>query len=81
MCTEQKRFLHTAKKMICEWRKQRKVLQIYEEAWPMHAYLNQNSTKDAEYEANIFEFKKFVIAARKKSCFELGHTDNWTMFL
>jgi hypothetical protein len=47
------------------------VLQIYEEAWPTHAYLNYNSPKDAEYETNIFE-----TVGRKKSCFELGYTGN-----
>jgi hypothetical protein len=28
----------------------------------------------AEYEMKILQFQKFVIAARKKSCFELGQT-------
>jgi hypothetical protein len=39
----------------------------------MHAETTVAQDMPTKYETKILEFEEFVVAARKKSCFELGH--------
>jgi hypothetical protein len=50
------------------------VLKKYEEACTKHVYSYRRWT--AEYKTKILQFQKFIFAARKKSCFELGQIGN-----
>jgi hypothetical protein len=42
----------------------------------MHAGTRVAQEMPAKYETRILEFQEFVVAARKKSCFEVGQIVN-----